>query len=137
MAGDPAPLGRRLLCLVYEGLLLFAVLWFAGLALTLLERALDFPHSRAVQQTVLVLITAAYFTWHWTRTGQTLAMKAWRLRLVGRDGRAITVRVALTRYFIALAGTAALGIGFLWAIVDRERLFLHDRLAGTRIVGSG
>jgi uncharacterized RDD family membrane protein YckC len=61
-------------------------------------------------------------------------MKTWRLTLVSRDGGPITWRQAGLRYVIALAGATAVGSGFLWAVFDREGLFLHDRIAGTRIV---
>ncbi|MNC85492.1 RDD family protein [compost metagenome] len=61
-------------------------------------------------------------------------MKTWRLRLVTRSGEPLEWRHALKRFLIALPGTLLLGAGFLWALVDREGLFLHDRLAGTKIV---
>ena len=130
----PAPLLRRLTSLFYEALLLVAVLWLAGLLFSLAERQLHVPHVRPVYQVYLVLVAGAYFAWQWVRGGQTLPMKTWRLKLVARDGGAITWRQAWLRYVVALAGTMVVGFGFLWALFDRERLFLHDRIAGTRIV---
>ena len=67
---------------------------------------------------------AAYFLWCWLRGGQTLAMKAWHIRLVD-----VTPRKALLRFLLALP---FLPISILWALFDRDRQFLHDRLAGTR-----
>ena len=61
-------------------------------------------------------------------------MRTWRLRVVRSDGAAVGVGRAAHRYALAVLGSAALGATFLWALVDRERLFLHDRLAGTAIV---
>ena len=61
-------------------------------------------------------------------------MKTWRLRLVTRDGGPLMLRHALARFVFALGGSLLLGAGFVWAVADRERQFLHDRLAGTRIV---
>jgi uncharacterized RDD family membrane protein YckC len=61
-------------------------------------------------------------------------MKTWRLRLVARDGGSLTWRQAWLRYLAALVGLAVLGLGFVWALFDRDRLFLHDRIAGTRLV---
>ena len=72
--------------------------------------------------------------WQWRRGGQTLAMKAWRIRIVTREGAPLALRHALNRFLFALAGCLLAGAGFLWALVDREGLFLHDRLAGTKIV---
>lgn len=128
-----APLGRRLCALLYEALLLFAVLWCAGLIYQLVESLLDLAHRRALHQLYLVTFAGLYFGWQWVR-GQTLAMKTWRLRLVAGSHAPVTKRQAAIRYFAALGGSFALGLGFLWALVDRDRRFLHDRLAGTRIL---
>ena len=129
-----APFVRRILCLSYEALLLFAVLWCAALPLELLENALSLPHNRTLHQLYFVCVAGVYFVWQWTRGGQTLAMKTWRLRLVDIRGQHTTVQQAIIRYVGALAGTVCFGLGFLWALYDREGDFLHDRLAGTRIV---
>lgn len=133
-AAAPARLLRHLLCLLYESLLLIAVLWLAGLPLTLLEAHLGFPHVRPLYQSYLALVAGTYFVWQWVRGGQTLAMKTWRLRLVARGGNAVTIRQATLRYAAALAGLAVFGAGFVWALFDRDGLFLHDRIAGTRIM---
>jgi uncharacterized RDD family membrane protein YckC len=129
-----APLGRRLLSLIYEALLLAALLWCAALLFGAIEIEAASIHARALFQAYLVLVTGAYFTWQWTHGGQTLPMKTWRLRLVTVLGEAPGRRLAWLRYAIAFAGALAGGLGFLWALVDRDRQFLHDRLAGTRVV---
>jgi len=67
-------------------------------------------------------------------SGQTLAMKTWGLRLRRADGEPLTLPVAIGRYVLAVAGLLCMGVGFLWALVDRDRQFLHDRLMGTRIL---
>jgi uncharacterized RDD family membrane protein YckC len=129
-----APLLRRVASVFYEALLLAAVLWLAGLLFSLAELELNAAHSRPAYQSYLMLVAGAYFVWQWVRGGQTLPMKTWRLRLVSRDGGALTWRQAGLRYIVALAGLAAAGVGFWWALFDRQGLFLHDRVAGTRIV---
>jgi len=92
--------------------------------------------KRHVLQAWVVIVAGTYFTWFWTRGGQTLAMKTWRIRLVRWDGGKVGIGRALHRYVLAVIGTVALGLGFLWALVDRDRQFLHDRLSGTALVGS-
>ena len=77
---------------------------------------------------------AAYFTWFWIHGGQTLALKTWHLRLVAVDGGAVPVQKAGLRFLLAFAGLALLGAGWWWALFDREGCFLHDRLAGTRVI---
>lgn len=135
VAEGPAPLSRRVMSLCYEALLLAAVLWLAALTLALVELGLDVPHERTLYQAYLVVLAGVYFVSQWLRGGQTLAMKAWRLKLQTRSGNALTLRQAVLRYVVALAGLAAFGIGFLWAFFDRNGLFLHDRILGTRIIG--
>jgi len=129
-----ASLGRRLASLFYEALLLAALLMAGALPFVILARGADPLAARPLAQLYLLAIAGAYFVWQWVRGGRTLAMKTWRLKLITRDGGALTLRHAVQRYLFAVAGTAAFGAGFLWALLDRERQFLHDRLAGTRIV---
>lgn len=133
---SPAPLRRCAASLFYEALLLTAVLWCASLPVTIVQAMFGLVLVRPAYQFYLVAAAGAYFVWHWTRTGQTLAMKTWRLRLVTRQGAALTLGRALLRYVAAVAGLALAGLGFVWALVDREHAFLHDRLAGTRIVST-
>ena len=77
-----------------------------------------------------------YLVGTWRRRGQTLAMKTWKLRLVGANGARITLRQAMMRYVCAWPCLLLGGIGILYAPFDRQRQFLHDRLAGTRVVNS-
>ncbi len=74
------------------------------------------------------MVLAGYYIRSWLRGGQTLAMKAWRIRVMD-----ITPRKALLRFLYALV-LVPTGISILWAFFDRDRQFLHDRLAGTRLV---
>jgi uncharacterized RDD family membrane protein YckC len=128
-----AGLGRRSLSLVYEGLLLAAVVLAASFPFVVMTQGAG-ALARPLFQLYLVALAGAYFAWQWRRGGRTLAMKTWRLKLVTREGGELAWGHALKRYCYALAGTLALGTGFLWALLDREGLFLHDRLAGTRII---
>jgi uncharacterized RDD family membrane protein YckC len=119
-------------------------------------RALQIPShaARVLSFAVLFGLGAAYFGWSWTGGRRTLPMKTWRLRLVGRDGTTVSATQALTRYaaawigpgvaVLAYAGLAPAGharsalwlalLNYGWAFVDPGRQFLHDRIAGTRIV---
>jgi uncharacterized RDD family membrane protein YckC len=135
-AASPASLSRRGLSLGYEILLLVAVLFVGALPFVLVAGAADRMAARPLFQLYLVALTAVYFVWQWRRGGQTLAMKTWRIRLVTREGAPLDWARAAQRYLFALAGTLLAGGGFLWALADRDGLFLHDRLAGTRIVMS-
>jgi uncharacterized RDD family membrane protein YckC len=128
-----ASLGVRLLSLFYEAVLLFAIIFLASYLFLSLARDAQSGFARLVFQAYLLAVCGAYFMFCWVRSGQTLPMKTWRLRLVTPSGGPITVAMAFKRYLAAVPAMLS-GIGILWALVDRERQFLQDRLAGTRIV---
>jgi len=131
-----AGLGRRALALIYEALLLFALMLLSSLPFVMIAHEADPVATRPLFQLYLLLVAAAYFVWQWRRGGQTLAMKAWHMRLVTHDNTPLSLRHATSRFLFAVPGALLLGAGFLWALVDRDALFLHDRLAGTKIVRS-
>ena len=148
--------------MLYEAVLLFAVAFVAtGLFQFAAGGALA-PGSwqRNALQVYLLLTFAAYFLWCWLRGGQTLAMRTWRVRVEARDGGPLSPRAALLRFawasvsvgalfgaitaawvmrspWLALGLLAACGLGLGWPLFDRDRQFLHDRLAGTRLAMAG
>lgn len=127
-------LPRRLASLIYEALLACALLVVASFPVVSLLPYLPPPWSRLAFQAYLLVVLGTYFVWCWRR-GQTLAMKTWRIRLVSVSGERPTRAQAWLRYALAALGLLAGGIGLLWALWDRDGQFLHDRLAGTRLVG--
>ena len=129
-----AGIKRRLLSLIYESLLLVAVLLAGALPMVILTKGWEHTAARAALQIWLLALCAGFYVWQWRGAGQTLPMKTWKMRLVAHDGSEVSARRALLRYAGALLSTATLGLGFAWALVDRDRQFLHDRLAGTRLV---
>ena len=133
---ETAGLGRRFASLCYEALLLTALLFVGGWAFLGAGKALDPVLARPLLQLWLLAVAAVYFGYSWTHNGQTLPMKTWRIRLVVRDGGALGASHALRRFLFALLSLASCGLGWVWALVDPERQFLHDRLAGTKIVTS-
>jgi uncharacterized RDD family membrane protein YckC len=122
---------RRLAACLYDGLVLAAVLMVAGAAWVAVSRAAAAPGDWLFRG-YLLGVSAAFFGAFWTR-GETLGMRAWKLRLVAADGQPPGWGRALLRFATALLSWAALGLGFLWVLVDRERLAWHDRLSGTRL----
>lgn len=129
-----AGLRRRLASLCYEGLLLLGILVALAVPLILYSAFRNAPISVPAIRVYAFLGLAAYFLWHWHGGRQTLAMRTWKLRIVTPEGsHPGLVRLAL-RYVLAWPSILLFGVGLLWALVDRERQFLHDRLAGTRII---
>lgn len=129
-----APLLARLAVLVYESLLLTAVIFVASFLVMPVVGDLQARWQRHFFQVYILGVVFAYFAAFWLRSGQTLAMKTWRIRLVTRAGTTISFRQAVFRFVLAVVGLFALGAGFWWAFFDRDRQFLHDRLVGTRLV---
>jgi uncharacterized RDD family membrane protein YckC len=136
-AGPPVRLaGRavRFASLVYEAILLVPLLFLAGYLFLALTHDAASSVMRPLFRLWLVIVLGAYFCYCWSKTGQTLASKTWRLRVARPDGAPLSGAQALARYLLALWGTILGGVGFWWAFLDRDGLFLHDRLAGTRII---
>jgi uncharacterized RDD family membrane protein YckC len=132
--GEPAGLGRRLAALLYECLLLLALLFFAAFAFHGATSSTLVGLTRLLFQVYLFLVVGLYFVVCWVKGGQTLPMKTWGLRLTSSRGAPVSAGRAWARYLLAWLSVSAAGAGFLWAVFDRDRQFLHDRLAGTRIV---
>lgn len=132
---DASSLPRRLGAVLYDTLLLAALLILASfLYIPLIDQALAPPFGRALYQLYLLAISLAYFGWFWVHGGQTLGLRTWRLRLVARDGGAVTWKQAVRRFLAAIVSWLCLGLGFLWVLVDREKLAWHDRFSGTRLI---
>ncbi len=129
---------RRLAAICYDGLLLLALLMVAT-SLIIIPLGLEAGDASVgrnpfFQLVIFGLIPPFFFSWFWIKGGQTLGMRAWRLRAVRDDGRPLTWRDALLRYFSALLSWAVAGLGFLWILVDHDKLAWHDRLSKTRLV---
>ena len=127
-------IGRRLASALYELLLVVALAFIATFPFLALFGDSTHGWRRHTLQLWVIAVCGAYFAWFWTRGGQTLPMKTWKIRVVRFDGAPLGVARALHRFALALLGLSALGLGFAWALVDRDRQFLHDRLAGTALV---
>lgn len=148
-------LRRRMACWLYEGLLVFGIVFVGGLVLGAAGVLFGSPLSPSALQGILFLTLGAYFAWFWSK-GQTLAMKTWHIRVVDQRGQPLTRLRALTRYALAwlwllpplavltpfhlpMAEVAVLTLGWIavWALLSRfqpERQFWHDVLAGTRLI---
>ena len=148
-------LRRRLACLLYEGLLLFGVVFVAAYLFGTLSQTRNAMDNRHALQAFLFVVFGIYFTWFWSK-GQTLAMKTWHIRVVDAHGRALTQWRALLRYLMSwlwflpplaaiapfhLSGSESaviiLGWVAVWAVLSRfhpQQQFWHDAFSGTRLV---
>lgn len=129
----PVGVLRRLGAMFYDSLLLLAM-WFMGIAIALLFSHGDALVANPLVTTWLFLIAFAYFAFPWMRGGQTLGMKTWRIQLVRRDGKALTLWHVLLRFLSAIPSIGLGGIGLWWAWTNPERLALHDRFSETKLI---
>lgn len=152
-------LRRRLACLLYESILLFAVVTIALLVFSLVVQQRHALAWRGAGMAFLFTVMGLYFAWCWCRGGQTLAMQTWYIRLVTVDGQPVSPRRALARYLcgyvwvlpplalIAFNGLPQVGLGgasailFAWVLgyglasrLHPQRQFWHDALCGTQLV---
>ncbi|MCB1785747.1 MAG: RDD family protein [Chromatiaceae bacterium] len=129
-------LARRLAAMFYDSWLVAAIILLGATADTFaragLGLAADYPHYAL--QAYLVTAPAVFFGWFWTHGGQTLGMRAWRLKLVAETGAPVSWRQSLGRYAAAWLSLFAFGLGYLWVLFDRDGRAWHDRISRTRLV---
>ena len=129
------PLPRRLAAILYDSIVLIGLLFFAALPPTLIHgEATTGTWAVLLMRIYLLAVAFAFFGGFWTHGGQTIGMRAWRVRVVRADGKTIGWRDALVRFAVAIVSWAAAGAGFWWSLFDREGLTWHDRASGTRLV---
>ncbi|KAF0167075.1 MAG: putative RDD family protein [Rhodocyclaceae bacterium] len=134
-SGQLPGLRRRIASMAYEGLLLIGVLSVTFMLPHLaigMAFGIIFPGWVLITHVFVVL--SAYFIWYWHHGGQTLAMQTWKIQLSTPGGEQPPLARLVLRYVLAWPSIVYFGVGVLWALFDRDHQFLHDRLAGTRIV---
>lgn len=131
---SPPGLLRRLAAILYDWLLLIGTMIVGSLPMVwLLGGAPRTLGAQIAFRLFLAAIAFGFFSWFWTHGGQTLGMRAWRLRLVSSSGGPVSWRQAFLRFAGAILSLACLGLGYLWVMHDKERRAWHDRLSDTRL----
>ena len=129
----PSGLRRRLAAMLYDTLLVFALMMLTTVPFIALRRGEAVLDSAAYQLSLLLVIYL-FFVGFWTTRGRTLGMQSWGLQLEDRHGRVPGALSASLRFVVAILSLAALGLGFLWQLVDPEKKSWHDRASGTRLM---
>ena len=149
MEAENASIGKRLLAIFYDVLILLFIVATTYILLQQIIINLELVTLEQVQiskdetiniiptdsivtlilKNLWVLISFFYFGYYWTKRGQTLGMKVWKVKAVTQEGGVMSWAHALKRYVFTL-----LGLGLLWMIIDKDRLALQDRLSGTRLI---
>ena len=126
-----ASLTRQLAAMLYDSLLIFAVLFLASAI------AVVFNQGEAVESNIwfslyLLLTVFTFYAWFWNKSGQTLGMRVWKIRIVTKAGSNPAWSTCYIRLIYALLSWLCLGLGYLWRLF--KPYTWHDRLSGTRIV---
>ncbi|MGB1237838.1 MAG: RDD family protein [Pseudomonadales bacterium] len=128
----PATLLRRLGAIGYDFMVVIAIS-FAVTACWLWIMDVETAEGAGFKSALLVTVFS-FFALFWTRTGQTIGMMAWRIRIQAKAGHNITLMQALIRFFVAAFSAFCLGAGYLWMLFDDERLTWQDRLSNSEVV---
>ncbi len=129
-------LGRRLLAILYDSIVVLAILFIATVPVVFvtggaLENSLLY---RTALQAYELLVAFAFFGGFWRVGGQTIGMRAWKIRVIRDNGERLRWRDAALRYLVAIVSWAVLGLGFAWSLFDRERRTWHDIASHTRLI---
>lgn len=134
----PAPLWRNVLAMVYDLFLILpllmanAFIWVMIYGPTASAQVATVP-AWLLQSTSAAIVIGFYAAF-WLKSGQTLGMQAWRIKLTDEDGRVVDFRTAITRACWATLSLTALGLGYWWALWDSDKSRWHDRLSNTRLI---
>jgi uncharacterized RDD family membrane protein YckC len=129
------PLSRRVAAMLYDGLLILALLFLATLPFIALRDGEPVEgNENLLYQLILCLVIYGFFVGFWAYSGRTLGMQSWRLQLESVDGGKVRLTAATVRFFAAILSWAPAGLGFLWSLWDKDGLTWHDRISKTRIV---
>lgn len=140
-ATPPAParalLGWRFLALLYDFFPILGI-WFVVVVLALVLNGGEAIRSNTLagflELAALLAATGLYATASWRRGEQTIGMKPWRLYVVTPEGRTAPLARLWLRYLVGILSLACAGLGFFWALIDRDHLTWHDRVSGTRMI---
>jgi uncharacterized RDD family membrane protein YckC len=124
---------RRLGAMIYDGLLLVALMFLATLPFIALRGGEPVEPGELIYQIVLFVVSYLFFVGFWSRSGRTLGMQAWRIQVKAMSGDSPSITALNVRFFTAIVSLLVFGMGFWWQLFDREGLTWHDRLSRTRL----
>jgi len=154
----PASLIKRLLATIYDLFPLFGVAFlYAAIAMALLSlQGVEQTHltTEVVGEDIVMradnefqpalhgpifrvglgLALLGFYAFFWLRSGQTLGMQAWRLKLISESGEPLKFRTVVLRALLGVPSLLLFGLGYLWILFNPKRLAVHDLITKTRVV---
>ncbi len=126
---------RRVAAMLYDGLLILALLFLATLPFIAIRGGEPVEgNENRLYQLLLGVVIYSFYVGFWVHSGRTLGMQSWRLQLETKDGSEIGIATATIRFFAALLSFVPVGLGYFWSLWDKDKLTWHDRISKTRIV---
>jgi uncharacterized RDD family membrane protein YckC len=139
-----AGLFRRFAALLYDSFLVGAIWMLLGFILQLIVgpdtnslidgQVVTDPVLDNILFPAMVLSCSGFYIWFWRRSGQTLGMIAWRIKLQNSNGNLVSIGQAIARFLLAWPAFWCLGLGYLWLFIDNDKLTVHDKLTDTKVV---
>lgn len=120
--------------MTYDALLVAALLFLVTIPFIAVRGGEPVEPSDFAYQLTLFTVVFAFFVGFWTRSGRTLGMQSWGLRVESADGHPPDIKLASVRFFVAIVSWLPFGLGYIWQLWDSENLTWHDRASGTRLV---
>jgi uncharacterized RDD family membrane protein YckC len=124
---------RRLAAIVYDLFLLIALLFVATAILLPINSGVAFSSRQYFFPIYLLTVSCFFYAWFWTHGGQTLGMRAWKIKVLTFNFEPISWRQGILRFGAAIASLACFGLGFLWILIDKNRRGWHDYLSQTAL----
>jgi uncharacterized RDD family membrane protein YckC len=124
---------RRLAAMFYDAILLLAVLFLATALLLPFNAGQAFTHQQVFYPVYLLLVSFVFYGWFWTHGGQTLGLRAWKIKVLTLNQQPLSWRLALLRFVVAIVSWLFFGLGFLWILIDKDKRAWHDHLSKTAV----
>lgn len=124
---------RRLAAISYDFMLLLAVLFLATVIALPINGGEAFTSHQPLYPLYLLSVSFVFYGWFWTHGGQTLGMRAWKIKLINDQTGAVTWSQAAIRFVVAIVSWLCVGLGFFWCLFNQQRLCWHDSLSKTRL----
>ena len=137
LKGTPCGLARRLLIMLYDGVIIVALLMLATAIAMLAGTGNHTAIQDAPYTAYLILVWFIYLVWCWHKGGMTLGMRAWQVCITDETGRRPGWRWCAIRFFASILSVALAGLGFLWSLIDSEKRTWHDKASRTRLLHTG
>ena len=121
--------------MLYDSILLIGVIFVSFIPSPFLSEAFRLSSTGIwLSRIYILLVLFIFFGWFWTHRGQTLGMRAWRIKVISDDGDDLTWKLALKRYLLALVSFLTIGLGYIWSIFHPKNMTLHDLFSGSKMI---